>query len=219
MVYSNGPSIVRDGLVLHLDAADRNSYPGSGSTWYDLSGNNNHATLVTTPTIIQDNKGGISFNDTTDYGTFNSYIILNDFTIESVSSCKYAYSALFGNGSNIYYEYLRLDCAPDGGRVIFIVGNGTQASFAGATDNLFNFCDTIKHFIIRRQGSNLSLYINNELLSTKSVSTNAFNINRLCRGNNNYGNQDLFFARIYNKALSSEEISQNFEATKGRFGL
>ena len=41
MAIQGGPDIVEDGLVLHLDAADRNSYPGSGSTWYDLCGNTN----------------------------------------------------------------------------------------------------------------------------------------------------------------------------------
>ena len=45
MAISHSPRIVRDGLVLALDAADRNSYPGSGTTWNDLSGNGNHFTL------------------------------------------------------------------------------------------------------------------------------------------------------------------------------
>lgn len=45
MAIRGGPDIIEDGLVLHLDAADQNSYPGTGSTWYDLSGNENHFSL------------------------------------------------------------------------------------------------------------------------------------------------------------------------------
>ena len=40
-----GPNIVEDGLMLYLDAADPKSYPGSGTSWFDLSGNGRHATL------------------------------------------------------------------------------------------------------------------------------------------------------------------------------
>ena len=56
MAITRGPNIVRDGLVLCLDAKDPNSYPGSGSTWYDLSGNNFDYTLGNNLTYSNSNK-------------------------------------------------------------------------------------------------------------------------------------------------------------------
>ena len=72
MVYSNGPSIVRDGLVLHVDAADRNSYPNSGTTWYDLSNNGNNTTLTNMDNTNYDigNRGSFLFNS----GVTNEYV-------------------------------------------------------------------------------------------------------------------------------------------------
>lgn len=56
MGLNYGPRIVRDGLILSLDAADPNSYPGSGNTWYDLSGNGYHLNLYNGPIFTNDSK-------------------------------------------------------------------------------------------------------------------------------------------------------------------
>ena len=66
MSVSNGPSIVTSGLVLSLDAADKNSYPGSGTTWADLSGNTNNGTLTNGPTFSSANQGSIVFDGVDD---------------------------------------------------------------------------------------------------------------------------------------------------------
>ena len=62
-------SIVTDGLVLCLDAANAKSYPGTGTTWYDISGNNNNATLYGSPVV---SNGVFQFNGTTQYATVGS---------------------------------------------------------------------------------------------------------------------------------------------------
>ena len=67
MSISGGPDIVENGLVLHLDAADTNSYPGSGTLWTDLSGNGNNGTLTNGPAYSSNNKGYFSFDGTDDY--------------------------------------------------------------------------------------------------------------------------------------------------------
>ena len=69
MVMGTGynPRIVTDGLVLCLDAANARSYPGTGSVWYDISGNGNHFNLYNAPTFDSDNGGSISFNGTDEY--------------------------------------------------------------------------------------------------------------------------------------------------------
>jgi hypothetical protein len=67
MAFANGGRIVTDGLVLSLDAGDRNSYPGSGTTWRDLSGNNNSGSLVNGPTFNSANQVSILFDGVNDY--------------------------------------------------------------------------------------------------------------------------------------------------------
>jgi hypothetical protein len=73
MSNNYGPRIVTDGLVLCLDAADQNSYAGSGSTWYDLSGNNNHFTLNNSPTYSFEGGGNIIFDGTNDEAELSSW--------------------------------------------------------------------------------------------------------------------------------------------------
>ena len=51
MAFRYSPKIVTDGLVLSVDAANKKSYPGSGTTWYDLSGNAINGTLTNGPTF------------------------------------------------------------------------------------------------------------------------------------------------------------------------
>ena len=88
MVYHTGPKIVTDGLVLCLDAADRNSYPGSGASWLDLSGNGYNGTLTNGPTFSSDNAGVFSFDGTDDHVNFGN--ILN--SVLSGNDCKFTFS-------------------------------------------------------------------------------------------------------------------------------
>ena len=67
MSYQTGPRIVTNGLVFCVDAADTNSYPGSGTTWFDLSGNGNNGTLNNGPTFNSANRGSIVFDGTNDW--------------------------------------------------------------------------------------------------------------------------------------------------------
>ena len=84
MSLNHSPKIVTDGLVLCLDAASRKSYPGSGTTWFDRSGNGNNGTLTNGPTFSSDNGGSIVFDGTNDYvncGTTLGNFGTSNFTI------------------------------------------------------------------------------------------------------------------------------------------
>jgi hypothetical protein len=81
MAFGNGPRIVTDGLVLALDAADRNSYPGSGTTWTDLTGNGQNFTLYNSPTFSSNNGGELLFPSLNDYAR-----IRNSTSIDLISS-------------------------------------------------------------------------------------------------------------------------------------
>ena len=72
MSNNYGPKIITDGLVLCLDAADQNSYSGSGNTWTDLSGNGNNGTLINGPTFTSENYGSIIFDGSNDYMSVNN---------------------------------------------------------------------------------------------------------------------------------------------------
>ena len=67
MGVSGGPDIIQDGLVFEVDASDRNSYPTTGTTWFDLSGNRNNGTLTNGPTFNSANGGSIVFDGTNDF--------------------------------------------------------------------------------------------------------------------------------------------------------
>jgi len=66
MSLSRGPKIISNGLVLYLDAANNKSYPRTGTTWYDLSGNNNNGTLTNGPTFNSANGGSIVYDGADD---------------------------------------------------------------------------------------------------------------------------------------------------------
>jgi hypothetical protein len=76
MSVAGGPDLIQDGLVLCLDAANTKSYPGSGTSWVDLSGNGNNGTLTNGPTFSSTNGGNIFFDGTNDYVRVSSTSII-----------------------------------------------------------------------------------------------------------------------------------------------
>ena len=67
MGLSYNPSSVSDGIVLYLDAANPRSYAGTGTTWYDISGNSNNATFVDSPTYLSVPQPYFNFDGSNDY--------------------------------------------------------------------------------------------------------------------------------------------------------
>ena len=159
MAFGNGPRIVTNGLVLSLDAADRNSYPGSGTTWRDMSGNGNNGTLTNGPTFSSANGGSIVFDGTNDYATTNYIpLFVNDFCIS------------FWVKFNTYQTYQNpVSSANDGNAVQgFWIEFGTARGFT-----LYN---------------NTSLALEDNVISLTSLSTNIWYnvcVNRLGTDSNN----------------------------------
>ena len=105
MAGNNGPKIVRSGLQLHLDAADRKSYPGSGTTWFDLSGNSRHGTLLNGPVFNSGNGGYISFDGVDDYVNIPNATNLNNLGSQDFTVSMWVYRATnppSGNGEMLY---------------------------------------------------------------------------------------------------------------------
>ena len=102
MAFGNGPRVVTDGLVLALDASDRNSYISGSSTWFDLTTNQYTASLINGPAFNSQNGGSIFFDGTNDYADLNSNNIIagtNPFTIESF------YKTTGGTNGAIFTNY------------------------------------------------------------------------------------------------------------------
>jgi len=226
MGASAGPDINEDGLVLALDAADRNSYPGSGTTWTDLSGQGNNGTLVNGVGFDGGNGGSLSFDGVNDYvsGTNNSSIQLTgDLTVS-------AWVKLGDNANQGIIEKMTL--SPYNGYGItkqlgyFKFWTAYLGSYTYTNSNLTYTADNNWYYVVgRRTSGNNRLFINSILQSDSkyaplSDSGQSYVIGRY------YSNVDNFYtggniaqASIYNRALTAEEIQQNFNATRGRFGI
>ena len=221
--------IVTDGLVLCLDAGDKMSYPGAGTTWYDLSGRNNHGTLNNTPTFSQLNGGCFLFDGTDEYISITTSDIAfgnNGFTVD-------IFFQLLTNANN--YRSMLSSAVVDGdsgfviGRDIAWVGNNGLPNPIPWTQKLTDgYFDDNKWYyssLIRQAANTLTWYSNDTLIGTGSVAQRTLNSDTLHIGQryNNNVNYDMYgyisCVRVYNRPLSAEEIKQNYKATKARFGL
>ena len=218
-----GPNLVRNGLVLLLDAANTRSYPGSGTTWSDLSGNGYNATLVNGPTV---SSSGVELDGNDDYIAVSHSGDLaftsGNFTI----AVWHNYSGGTGYGGIITND-------SSGDAAWKIKKDTGQAYFRGqAYNHNVGFpsytLDTFHYYVMTQTPSLLQLYFNGVAGNSVTVTTNPNSANNIAfgsyryddAGNGNYlNNQTIGLTEIYNRALTAAEVLQNFEAHKGRFGL
>jgi len=223
MAISRGPKIVTNGVVFAVDAADKNSYPGSGTTWKDLSGNAYNGTLTNGPTFSNTNGGAIVFPGNIDNRVQTSYgPTFTDFTI----------SLWFKDNNSVQYGRL-IDKSYTGG---FWLGrnDSTANSWGGGilessppygiyltlTDGQWHFLTSI------RSGTSHILYGDGITNTTNNVvSSTALNTTTLAIGgwSGGIGSQqftgNISNVLFYNRALTATEVLQNYNATKSRFGL
>lgn len=220
-------SIVTDGLVINLDAGNKNSYGGSGATWTDLSGNGNNSTLVNGPTYDSGNGGSLLFDGTNDYATFSSGQIspgTGGFTwnfwvkLNNLANFSILFS---GFGSNTGYGVVYLNPTSR--------GLGYYATGYRIQDDNTSFGTNWWYItFIGNGGANgsrtLKLYRN----AAQAGSTYTFDYNFINSAPNIGANHDSYAelmrgyisnATYYNRALSESEILQNYSIQKGRFGL
>ena len=225
------PRIVTSGLVLALDAADKNSYKGSGTAWNDISGNSNNAILTNGPTFSSANCGVIVFDGTDDYVsmTANSNTRLqNNYQTYSVyvyitSVGPNSNASLWGVGNNptgwwIFWSATSI--------TLFIETSGTYISYPVSVTNALNTWMNIT-YIIDNVGRTMTAYKNGALVGTSSQwtvftppnSVVELGSNRATGIVGDYIKGRVASVLVYNRSLTAAEISQNYEATKTRFGL
>ena len=235
-----GPRIVTDGLVLHLDAGNRKSYPGNGSTWYDLSGQDNHLYWTSpAPVFTTDQNqpvfdtGNISSSlravSSTTYNGLRTgtqtYSICSFFKPNSLTYRKMLVS--FGpatstcSGYNIHPICINNQNVFGGGAC---GGLGTWDVSGGATPTTNKFWYVCTTF----DGTTERIYVDGVLDKSASMSTstpvssnNKISLGWVRDDGANYVmDANICNISIYtNKVLSLQEIQQNYNAIKGRFGL
>lgn len=225
-MISYNTSIVRDGLVLHLDAANPKSYPGSGTVWKDLSGNGKNGTLVNGPTI---SSGALMMDGVDDIVTItawpNTSSTTGFYTVEML--VKWGQSS-----GDMFMGFTTYDVYTAGGHLGFNTGGGDLYGINVSRVSALGLVGAWKHyiFIFSTQIQNNEIWINanKETLSQQIGSTNltatrsfssSVNIGSWPNGNQYAPYLDVSYFRIYNKKLSSSEIKQNFEATRSRYGI
>lgn len=234
MSYSFGKSIVTDGLVFYVDAANENSYPGSGGTWSDLIGGND-GTLTNGPTFDSGNGGSITFDGTNDYTDFGNTLPIDGTSAGTISiwaKTSAATSLLFTKyntaGANTTAVYLAV---VSGAARIF---NGTQANYRYytttatpiASDTWANIAFTYDNY-----STNLKCYIDGTEYITGQISNGTaptsiepqvsginWKTTSITTGSgNNYYQADIANVSAHNRALSASEVLQNYNALKNRF--
>jgi hypothetical protein len=219
MAGNVAPNTVTDGLVFYLDAANTKSYISGSTTWTDISGFQRNATLVNGPTFNTGSGGNIVFDGTNDYVTFST-ITNTVYTIEFWyrmfgNDGTYGYFASSGNNGFAIGE---------GGVEVafgrFYYYNGTALTLLGTIPSTTNFNHICA--LINTTTNNIQIFGNGTQLSTTTVtsmSTTISEIGRYIQANSNFLRGNLAIYRIYNRALTTTEITQNYNATKGRYGL
>jgi hypothetical protein len=229
-----GPNTITNGLVLSLDAANVKSYVSGSTTWRDLSGNNNSGSLVNGPTFSSANGGSIVFDGVDDFASFGNFAA-SSLPNGSISSwVKLASGGLTfqviaakrtaGDAPGFDYE---LDLSSTGRNIRGLVSNGS--SFNAITGNTTLLFDVWYLLTFTWNGSALNIYLNDisdatqitQTVSVSSLSTKPFDIGvgRETSVAQRYYKGNISSTLLYNRALSSQEVLQNYNSQKSRFGL
>ena len=224
-----GPNVITDSLVFTLDAANKNSYPGSGTNWYDLSGNGNNGTLTNGPTFDPTNLGNIVFDGVDDYLNFGdkdaftnqsfTYELtfkpqsFNRVIINKYQSGGFEYD--FGFYNNVLYGWV---CnSPYNGRTAPITNYtslNTWGHYVWSVDSTTGYTTKLYFNGVQIDDTNFSSGTPTSIPNT-SIS--------LTVGVDGYGllgpiYGSMGFIRLYNKVLTQQEINQNYNAIKSRYG-
>ena len=228
MASNYSPKIVTDGLVLCLDAADKNSYPGSGTTWSDLSPNGNDGTLYA-EAIGTDVPGTMDFNGSSDKVT------LTETTELAFGTGNFTVSLwLKGRNSNVYgaiFDKGGPNETSNSGYMLFLSGGKLRYNISDGSSNWTELVvgsspdlrdDTWHHVAWVYNGSNNKFYLDDSLLDTDTWIHGSGNPTADFLIGASWmtkfdGQMNTF--TIYDRDLSAKEVLQNFNAQRSRFGV
>ena len=219
--------IVKDGLVLDLDAAKLDSYPRTGTSWKDISGNQNNGTLVNDPAFNPDNGGSIVFDGVDDYVSTPYFGgATEDYTFSTWALSLTATGANYlvrgrDNRGNGWSLGLGNSTTQFASTVVTTVPSTAQYTVFGGsfTPNTWNHITGVW-----KSGVGISLYVNGVFIATTpttsiSLRTSLDGWSLASISTTLFSNARIASTLVYNRTLSAEEILQNYNATKARYGL
>lgn len=219
MGVSGGPKSNVDGLIFHLDPANKRSYPGTGTTIYDLSGNN-YTSYFANGALLADDVVRVDGAD--DYIATPLFNLTAPITVTAWVKNVVNEGIVFGaSGSGVVYgnsEYIFYFL----GKTIVVQGNpGGAKTFQFPQLNLNQW----SYIVMTRDASNnMSIYLNAVGSTSNSQSySNTLQMNQIGRYSN-FSNQynvkgSIGEVKIYNRALSATEILQNYNVSKTRYNV
>ena len=237
MGLAHSPRIVTDGLVLALDAGNTKSYPGSGTTWRDLSGRGNTGTLTNGPTFNSANGGSIVFDGTNDYVTLPTNLLIhetgNPFTFSiwfktsstgiilgqtntsnPTTSPNYV-PAIYVGTNGLLYTSCFWGGAPVTGNTSASpssVNNGSwnNITVTFASGSQISYLNGVSYATLPKTQTKYSSTYYYFLGVGRGVSWTSFPASPYFNGN-------ISNTLYYNKALTAQEVQQNYNALKGRY--
>ena len=222
-MISYNSSIVTSGLVLCLDAGSPRSYPGSGTIWSSVSGNVATGTLTNGVTYSSTNTGILVFDGIDDrVNVVNSIPSLSNLTIE-----LFLRTSVVDGTQNIFLDQffsLRYEISPITNKFNIHLGNGSSWAYTTLPSTTTVVANTWYQTAWTWNGSTAVMYVNG--VAENSLSSGAFSSTT---GNITLGQHtpDVSYAwagsmgsvKIYNTALTSDQVLQNFNAQRGRYGI
>jgi len=234
IVNRNYEDIVTDGLVLNLDAGYTVSYPRTGTTCYDMSGNSNTGNLQNSVTFSSTNGGMFTFDGTDDYIDCGNNSSLNSIVSYTVST--------WINFPNVSRNYGPIFCRHNRGTIssdIEIYGGNGGITLAHNRSNGGSFCyfyaagpnnNVPALFSVTYAANIWKTYINGSLNETITIPSGGVLVDPLVSSGYvtdigqfydgpYFAQGSVYMQHVYNRALSATEIAQNFNAQKSRYGL
>jgi hypothetical protein len=206
---------------MFLDAANPRSYPGSGTSWTDLTGTNNNASLLNSPTYSSANNGYLIFNGSTQSGSISSMTNFpmgsSDRTLSAwvnfTTVPSYAYFIAYGTSANQQGCLLGV-ISGTWGFTGFGVSYDVKSSVTPVSGGWYHICSTYT-------AGTATIYLNAAQIQQSSVTLNTVSSWAYVaqRQGADYFPGYLSSAQIYNVALTAAQVQQNFNALRGRYGI
>jgi hypothetical protein len=231
MGASSGPDLIQDALIFHVDASDNNSYPDTGTTWFDLVGNQN-GTLTNSPTFDSSNGGCFDFDGTNDHVVCgNNFSFLddpdaNEFTITAwINGAVGSDGTVFSKADNSN-RMVQLYTETDDTAIIKVGGTTITGTTVVADSTWHNV-----GMVIRNDGGTFKaqLYVDGVADASEAAvgSTTATDRDFLIGARRGSDNSDVGYlfdgkiasVAIWNRALQINQLEQNFKMQKTRFGV
>jgi len=227
------PLYVTSGLQLHLDAGLRESYPGSGTTWFDLSGNGFNGTLINSVGYSSSNQGSLTFNGSNQTVsvskpnpnisgqiTMSAWVLFNNYTSSPIVVHK---------GTHYTFQFRASD-----GTDRWTYADSTNYSYSNfgsrTAGGLYQTGRWMNVAVSKDPSNSVRLYKNGSLLDTRTSFGSAITTTNSTLWISGYSDTDtaptssvlngnIAIISIYNRALSGDEINQNFQAFRNRYDI